>query len=151
METAINVLEFEARVQREYSIMPKRILLVEDSITQALKIKMVLEGKGYTVDVATDGEKGVTLATQLKPNLIILDMYLPNLGGLEVCKILKSDLNLRSTAIIMFSQENKLKNITTAYEVGADYYVAKSEESEELLISLIETVFARMEAAKRRV
>lgn len=130
--------------------MAKRILLVEDSLTQAIKTKLALDSKGYIVEIATDGEKGLAMATQNRPNLIILDMNLPKLTGLEICKILKNDLNLRGTTIIMFSQENKPRIITSAYEVGADYFVTKSEESEVLLTSLIETLFARMEAAKRR-
>ena len=127
--------------------MAKKILLVEDSVTQALQTKFLLNTKGYLVEIATDGEKGVALAAEMKPNLIVLDMYLPRLTGLEVCKILKSDISLRGTAIIMFSQEDKPRHITNAYEVGADYYIPKSIEGQEVLTSLIETVFARQDEA----
>jgi DNA-binding response OmpR family regulator len=131
--------------------MTKKILLVEDSITQALKTKLSLTNKGYIVDIATDGERGVALAAQFRPNVVVLDMNLPKLSGLEVCKILKNDAAMRSTTIIMFSEEDRLKTINGAYEVGADYYIAKSENAEELLTSVIETFFARKSASLRRL
>jgi PleD family two-component response regulator len=122
----------------------KKVLIVEDSPTQAIKTKQILEGKGYEVYLAAEGNEGIGKATELKPDLIVLDIYLPTISGFEVCKILKSNLPLRSIPVIMFSNENKLKNMVTAYEMGADYYVVKGDEGERVLTLLIETVFTRM-------
>jgi len=141
----IQVEEF--KIEPDYkgiNPMPKKILLVEDSPTQALKTKQVLEGKGYRVLVAADGSEGVSKAAEEQPDLVVLDVYLPKLSGFEVCKLLKSNLQLRGIPIIMFSNENKLKNMVTAYEMGADYYVVKSDEGERVLTLLIETVFTRL-------
>lgn len=124
--------------------MAKKVLIVEDSPTQAAKTKFVLESKGYKVFLAADGSEGITQADAVQPDLIVLDVYLPKLSGFEVCKLLKSNLQLRGIPIIMFSNENKLKNMVTAYEMGADYYVVKGEEGERVLTLLIETVFTRM-------
>jgi len=124
--------------------MAKKILIVEDSPTQAGKTKFILENKGYEVTIALSGEDGLEQAAKIRPDLIVLDVHLPNLSGFEVCKTLKSNLALRSIPIIMFSSENKLRNMVSAYEMGADYYVVKSEEGERVLTLLIETVFTRM-------
>ncbi len=124
--------------------MAKKVLIVEDSPTQALKTKLLLEKRNYEVFVAQDGRDGIAMTHQLRPDLIVLDVYLPKLSGFEVCKLLKSDLLLRSIPVIMFSNENKLKNMVNAYEMGADYYVVKGEEGERVLTLLIETVFTRI-------
>lgn len=124
--------------------MAKKVLIVEDSPTQAIKTKLILEGKNYEVFVAADGDEGLNKATELKPDLIVLDVYLPTMSGFEVCKQIKSTLQLRTIPIIMFSNENKLKNMVTAYEMGADYYVVKGDEGERVLTLLIETVFTRI-------
>lgn len=124
--------------------MPKHILLVEDSPTQAAKSKIVLEGKGYQVSVASNGQEGLQKAAELLPDLIVLDVYLPDLNGFDVCQQLKNTMAVRSIPVIMFSNENKLSNMTTAYNVGADYYVVKGQEGERVLLLLIETIFTRI-------
>ena len=124
--------------------MAKKVLIVEDSPTQAAKTRLLLEARGYEVEVAQDGREGVAKTKDLHPDLIVLDVYLPQLSGFDVCKLLKSDLQLRSIPVIMFSNENKLKNMVNAYEMGADYYVVKGDEGERVLTLLIETVFTRI-------
>lgn len=124
--------------------MSKKVLLVEDSPTQAAKTRMMLEEKNYQIFLAADGKEGLERALSLKPDLIVLDVYLPEMSGFEVCKKLKSDVQARAIPVIMFSNENKLKNMVTAYETGADYYVVKGEEGERVLALLIETVFTRI-------
>lgn len=141
----IQVSELDTnRSYRGFTPMNKTVLIVEDSATQAIKTKFILESKGYKVFLAVDGSDGVSKAKELKPDLIVLDVYLPKLSGFEICKLLKSNLESRSIPIIMFSNENKLKNMVTAYEMGADYYVVKGEEGERVLTLLIETVFTRI-------
>jgi DNA-binding response OmpR family regulator len=124
--------------------MPKNILLVEDSPTQAAKSKMALEAKGYTVMIAGDGKRGLEKAADFLPDLIVLDVYLPDLNGFDVCKQLKNNLTVRGIPVIMFSNENKLSNMTAAYNVGADYYVVKGQEGDRVLLVLVETIFTRM-------
>lgn len=123
--------------------MTKKILVVEDSKTQAVKTKLMLEDLGYQVIIAVDGPEGLIKVQQEQLDLIVLDVYLPTISGFDVCKKLKSDLQSRSIPVIMFSNENKLKNMVNAYEMGADYYVVKSDEGERVLTLLIETVFTR--------
>jgi two-component system, sensor histidine kinase and response regulator len=124
--------------------MSKKLLLVEDSPTQAEKTKLVLESKNYEVFLAANAQEGLDRAVDLRPDLIVLDVYLPDMSGFDVCKKLKADVQLRAIPVIMFSNENKLKNMVTAYETGADYYVVKGDEGERVLTLLIETVFTRI-------
>ena len=124
--------------------MSKKVLIIEDSPTQTARLRISLEAKGYGVVVATDGESGLALVARLRPDLIVLDVYLPGMSGFDICKTLKATLDSRNIPVIMFSTENKLKNMVTAYETGADYYVVKSDEGERVLMLLIDTVFTRM-------
>ncbi|MEI7553686.1 response regulator [Candidatus Chlorohelix sp.] len=126
---------------------PKKILIIDDNFGQAAKTKFILEGKGYEVELLRDGIEGIKKADEIRPDLIILDLFLPKINGFEVCKTLKSTNKLRNIPIIVFSSENKLKNMVTAYEMGADYYVVKGEEGEHVLALLLETVFSRMARA----
>jgi PleD family two-component response regulator len=143
MATELNQMLNEAKVEGQ-KIAAKRVLIVEDSPTQAMKTKIILESKGYEVELAAEGHEGMSKAAEMKPDLIVLDVYLPTISGFEVCKLLKSTISLRAIPVIMFSNENKLKNMVTAYEMGADYYVVKGDEGERVLTLLIETVFTRM-------
>lgn len=129
---------------RKVLSMSKKVLLVEDSPTQAEKTKGILEEKNYQVFLASNGQEGLEKALTLKPDLIVLDVYLPGINGFEVCKQLKADLQLRGIPVIMFSNESKLTNMVIAYETGADYYVVKGDEGERVLSLLIETVFTRI-------
>ncbi|NWJ45044.1 MAG: response regulator [Chloroflexi bacterium] len=129
---------------------PKKILIIDDNFVQASKTKFILEGKGYEIALVRDGIEGIKKADEIRPDLIVLDLYLPKVNGFEVCKTLKSTNKLRNIPIIVFSSENKLKNMVTAYEMGADYYVVKGEEGEHVLVLLLETVFSRMDRSSLR-
>lgn len=123
--------------------MSKRILIVEDSISQAVYLEHYFQMQGYEVAVVYTGGAVLSAAENYSPDLIVLDYQLPDLTGIEVCKNLKRNLNLRLIPVIMYSAESKLPNMVRAYEVGADYYVVKDEESNRVLQVLIETVFNR--------
>lgn len=123
--------------------MSKRILIVEDSISQAVYLKQYFEMHGYEAMVVHTGYEVMDAAEEYNPKLIILDYQLPDITGIEVCKNLKHDLYLRIIPVIMYSADSRLRNMVKAYEIGADYYVVKDEESDRVLQVLIETIFNR--------
>jgi len=86
----------------------KSVLVIEDSPSQAALTRIELEKMGYLVEIAYDGAQGLEKARSFGPSVIILDCNLPKMSGVEVCKVLKTQPETRSTPVVMFSAENKL-------------------------------------------
>jgi len=120
--------------------MPKKILVIEDDPGILLSLKDEFESQGYTVYSAEDGEKGLEIAKQQRPDLIILDIMLPVLDGYEVCKRLRMEGD--TTPIIMLTVKDKEIDRVLGLELGADDYVTKPFSLRELM--------ARVKAVLRR-
>ena len=108
-----------------------RILIVEDEKKVAAFIKKGLEEETYAVDVAHDGEEGLYLASESQFDLIILDLMLPKLNGLEVLSKLRE--NKVSTAIILLTAKDSVEDKVTGLNKGADDYLTKPFAFSELL------------------
>ncbi len=104
---------------------PPLILIVEDSQTQALYVQLLLDERNFRTRLAFDGEQGVTLARQLRPDLIILDMQMPELNGDEVLALLKNHPHLRHIPVIMVSAHDEIEAIARCIELGAEDYLPK--------------------------
>lgn len=117
-----------------------KILLVEDEDNIASFVKMELEYEGYKVEVCDDGVKGLEFSIENEYDLILLDLMLPKLNGLEVCRRLRK---VKNTPIIMLTARDDVMDKVTGFQTGADDYVSKPFAIEELL--------ARIEALLRRV
>lgn len=119
--------------------MPRRILVIEDERAIADSIAHVLAREGFEVRTAVDGEAGLHLAEQFEPDLLILDLMLPKLSGLDVCRAIRQ----RSIAsIIMLTAKAEEIDRVVGLEMGADDYVTKPFSMRELV--------ARVRAALRR-
>lgn len=116
------------------------ILVVEDDPSIALGLRINLEKEGYVVVTAEDGERGLALARDEGPDLIVLDVMLPKLNGLEVLDTLRREG--RMMPIIVLSARSAEMDKVTGLELGAEDYVAKPFSLAELL--------ARVRAALRR-
>ena len=116
------------------------ILIVEDDTTIANWLRVFLEEEGFAVEVAHDGRTGLNLARSLAPDLIVLDLMLPLLDGMELCQILRRESNV---PIIMLTAKAGLADRTRGLDTGADDYVVKPFDPEE--------VVARAKAVLRRV
>lgn len=135
--------------------MPGTLLLFEDSPTQAAQFKVHFEGLGYSVTTASDGTEGTNLLNKVvaegkAPNLIVLDFLLPQEDGATICRRLKSDPQIKSIPILIFSGENKLRYMSEAYDAGADYYVVKGREGLRTLELLIDSILVRQLRQNRR-
>jgi DNA-binding response OmpR family regulator len=108
-----------------------RILVVEDEHKIAQAVKDGLEQESYAVDVAYDGETGLNTALNDEYDLIILDVMLPKLSGLEVCKKLRDSSN--HTPILMLTAKDQNRDIVQGLNTGADDYLAKPFSFEVLL------------------
>lgn len=106
--------------------MPKeRILVVDDEEDILELIRYNLEREGYDVVCAQTGEDGMSAAHAQVPDLIVLDIMLPGIDGLEVCKRLKADSRAAGVPIIMVSAKGEEADVVTGLELGADDYVTK--------------------------
>ncbi len=101
------------------------VLIVEDSPTQALYLQALLDQKHLDTTLAADGQKGIQLAKEIKPDLIILDMQMPGLNGDEVLKILKADPKLQHIPVVMVSALDEIEKIAHCIEIGAEDYLPK--------------------------
>lgn len=117
-----------------------RILIIEDEENIASFVRMELEYEGYKADVCDDGVKGFEKALENDYDLILLDLMLPKLNGLEICRRLRK---VKNTPIIMLTARDSVMDKVSGLQMGADDYVSKPFAIEELL--------ARIEALLRRV
>ena len=123
-----------------------RMLVIEDSRFLRLSIERALTKAGHTVSTASDGGEGVRSARETSPGIILLDMMLPKLGGLDVLRMLKNDVNTKTILVIVLtglSERNKEKLLGE----GAAVYVEKSgtllEHNAAVLIQTITAVIGK--------
>ncbi len=111
----------------------KNILIIEDVEDHLEIVKLILEQHGYNVLVATNGQEGLDSAKKNLPSLVILDVVLPELNGYEVCKEMKNFPATRAIPIIMLSVRSNPEDVETAYKSGANKYITKPFNLEELV------------------
>jgi len=113
--------------------MKKRdVLIIEDDSNIARAEQLILQ-KNYTVHLAKDGEEGFQKAKQIKPSLIILDVMLPKIDGFTLCRNIRLDSSLSSTKIIMVTAKNEERDENKGMDLGADDYIMKPFEPQELM------------------
>src|SRR5512143_3528931 len=110
--------------------MAESILVVEDEPSLQATLSYNLKKGGYTVEVAGDGRSAVETARRMKPDVIVLDLMLPELDGFEVARIVRSEL---STAILMLTARADEVDRVVGLEVGADDYLTKPFSMRELM------------------
>jgi two-component system alkaline phosphatase synthesis response regulator PhoP len=118
------------------------ILVVEDEEDIAELIRYNLETEKYVVAVAANGEKGVEAARSRHPDLVLLDLMLPGMDGLEVCRALKADRGTADIPIIMVSARGAESDIVAGLELGAEDYVTKPFGT-KVLLARVRTVLRR--------
>jgi DNA-binding response OmpR family regulator len=105
--------------------MTYKILSIEDTTSFRRLIKMTLEFEGYEVFEAEGGRRGLELARAQTPDLILLDLMMPDLSGLEVCQELKKDARLRKIPIVLLSSSDDSDEIESCLQLGAQDYLLK--------------------------
>ncbi|VAW22321.1 hypothetical protein MNBD_BACTEROID04-1574 [hydrothermal vent metagenome] len=113
----------------------KKIVLAEDNSTLSLLLKFKLEKEGYEVLVAEDGKKAIELIEKHNPNLILTDIMMPFVSGLEVISHIRNKLNLE-TKIIVFSAAGQEEMVLKAFNLGASDFMAKPFSPNELAIRI---------------
>jgi two-component system phosphate regulon response regulator PhoB len=113
-----------------------RILVIEDEadIRQVLTYNLKLEG--HEVADAESGQAGLAMAQEKRPDLVLLDIMLPDVSGLEICRKLKSDASLRAVPVIMLTARSEEIDRVVGFELGADDYVVKPFSVRELVLRI---------------
>jgi DNA-binding response OmpR family regulator len=117
--------------------MSNQILLVEDSRTQALRIQLELARYDLKLMIARDGISGLEAARTHRPDVVVLDVDLPDLDGYAVCRAIKSDPMLKHIPIIMLTQRDAAHDTITGLQVGAVDYIPKDSFAEENLVEAL--------------
>ena len=113
---------------------PEMILLVDDSSDNLRLLSTMLKSQGYTVKKAISGKFALQSMEVIEPDLILLDVNMPEMDGYQVCEILKAQEKYQLTPIIFISASDQLLNKVKAFEVGAIDYITKPFQLEEVLI-----------------
>lgn len=119
-----------------------RIILIEDEEDIAALIKLQAEIAGYKLQVEVDGLNGLQAVEREKPDLVILDIMLPGQNGLDVCRKIKTNPDLKDTPVIMISAKSEEIDVILGLELGADDYVTKPF-SPKILFSRVRAVMRR--------
>lgn len=112
--------------------MAKTILVVDDSPTQMKLMTTALQGKGYKIITAVDGEEALEKATKEQPDLMLLDVILPKKNGFQVCRQLKTAPDTKAIKVILVTTKSQDTDRFWGLKQGADEYITKPFEDAEL-------------------
>ncbi len=133
--------------------MAEKILVVDDDIDSLKLIGLMLQKKGYEISAANAGAQALQKAATEQPDLIILDVMMPDMDGYEVCRQLRTDPVTESIPVIMFTAKAMVDDKVTGFEAGADDYITKPTHPAELISrvkALLSRRAAHREAAESR-
>ena len=103
----------------------KKILIVDDEKDLVSLVALHMRTAGYEVLIANDGWAAIDICKSNKPDLVILDLMLPKLSGLEVCRRIREDDSIKDTVVVMLSARSETDDKVRGFSVGADDYVTK--------------------------
>src|SRR4030095_2767206 len=129
--------------------MAEKILIVDDDIDSLKLIGLMLQRHGYEVVAANAGNQAISKATSEHPNLIILDVMMPDMDGYEVCRRLRANPDTKGIPIIMFTAKTLVDDKVAGFEAGADDYLTKATHPGELA-SRVKAILARSATQRRR-
>ncbi len=113
--------------------MTSRILIVEDAPENILALSSILKEHGYQVSVATNGRQALEVLDRIRPDLILLDVMMPEMDGFETCERIKASTKWREIPLIFLTSKSETTDIVRGFELGAVDYVAKPFNAHELL------------------
>jgi CheY-like chemotaxis protein len=111
----------------------KKILLVDDSMTALMMNRMLLSKAGCDIVTARDGREAIERALAERPDLIVMDIVMPQMNGFEACKRMRSMPAMRQTPIVLVTTRGEAESIATGFASGCTDYVTKPVNSVELL------------------
>lgn len=116
----------------------KKILIVDDEPNIVLSLDYLVRKKGYRPFIARNGSEALSIANAEIPDLILLDIMMPDIDGYEVCQTLKNDPRFSATKIIFLSAKSKKEDIEKGLQMGADKYFTKPFSTKQLLQEMVD-------------
>jgi two-component system sensor histidine kinase and response regulator WspE len=116
----------------------KRVLVVDDSIMVREAERQLLENRGYSVDVAVDGVDGWNSVRRAAYDLVITDVDMPRMNGIEFVRAIKQDAKLSSTPVVIVSYKDREEDRMRGLEAGANYYLSKSSFDDDKLVEAVQ-------------
>jgi len=118
--------------------MAKRVLIVDDEPNIVASLEFLMEQAGLQVQVARNGREALERAAAFRPDLVLLDVMMPDLNGYEVCQRLRADPNLQPLRILMLSAKGRDVEVAKGLELGADGYITKPFSTRDLVAKVRE-------------
>ena len=113
--------------------MPEKVLIVDDDVETLRLVGLMLQRQGYQIVAANNGGQAITMTRSEKPDLIVLDVMMPDIDGFEVTRQLRKDPETSQIPILMFTAKNQVEDKVAGYEVGVDDYLTKPVHPAELI------------------
>ena len=114
----------------------KKILLVDDSSTALMIEQMLLSGAAYDLVIARDGREAVAKASSERPDLILMDVIMPHMTGIEACREIRAQESTRAIPIILVTTRGESENVEKGFASGCNDYVTKPINGLELITKL---------------
>ncbi len=113
--------------------MASKILIVDDTETMRLYEHMLLSGQGYELDMAENGVQALEKIGEFKPDLVLMDIMMPEMDGIECCRRIKSNDTTKNTKVVIVTTKSEYGKVKEAFAAGCDDYVTKPINRVELL------------------
>jgi two-component system sensor histidine kinase and response regulator WspE len=124
----------------------KRVLVVDDSLTVRELERKLLDSGGYAVDVAVDGMDGWNAVRTGHYDLVVTDVDMPRLDGVELLKLIRKDPRLKSLPVMIVSYKDRQEDRSRGLEAGADYYLTKASFHDETLLQVVTDLIGRSDS-----
>ena len=121
----------------------KKILVIDDDITFQKTVCDAFENSGYKVLEAHDGQEGLLAVEKDSPDLIILDLVMPKLGGMDFLKMLQKDKDVNKIPVLITSNFSGSDKVNEGMEYGVRGYIVKSEESLKTIVNAVESIIGK--------
>ncbi|OHB10016.1 MAG: hypothetical protein A3G05_01855 [Candidatus Zambryskibacteria bacterium RIFCSPLOWO2_12_FULL_45_14] len=118
----------------------KKVLLIDDDEVFLKTVIDALSAENYEVITAKDGEEGLQMAKKKKPDLILLDVLLPQIGGMNFLKIIKEDEELNKIPVLVASNLTSMSHVEEGVALGARGYIIKSDESLKTIVDTVKSI-----------
>jgi len=123
--------------------MPERVLIIDDDIETLRLVGLMLQRQGYDILAASSGNNGLSVARSEKPDLIVLDVMMPDLDGYQVARAIRADAEISAIPILLFTARSQVEDKVAGYEAGADDIMTKPVHPAEL-VAKIKGLLARV-------
>lgn len=111
----------------------KKILIVDDEPNIVMSLEYIFKKENFTVFIARDGEEAIEIVNNNHPDIILLDIMMPNVDGFQVLQYLKGNSDLSKIKVLFLSAKNKISDIELGLQLGADKYMSKPFSTKKLV------------------